>query len=297
MEEPEDLKPWFITKEGERCGPYSLEELKAKVELHELNPRLDMAWKDGMEDWIPMGEVEGLFEKNTTAESLEKKDHKDQKINSKKKEERETKSAFGESEFEDEPSNNPEDEEWEGASRGGFFFFIYIFPIIWLVGLSYASKMMGGILGEDLVPVVTGCLALLPLLTGIFAILQRFQNLTMSRWWFFGLFAPLLNFWLGYRLFACPPGYAEHKKLGALGWILAIIYWLPLVAMIALGALVTIKGPDMFKDVIEKNREQYDQFMLKAKEMAETPEQAKAREEEQKAKEKAAKGPSIIPIR
>ncbi len=297
MEEPENSKPWFITHDDERSGPYSLEELKAKVELHELNPRLDMAWKDGMTDWISAGEVEGLFEKNTSAESLEKKDNKAQTENKKKKEERETKSAFEESEFDDEPSNNVEDEEWDGTSRGGFFFFFYIFPIIWLVGLSYGSKMLDGIVPENLIPVVVGCLALLPVLMGIIAILQRLQNLAMSRLWIFAIFVPLLNFWLGYRLFACPPGYAEHKRLGTLGWILAIIYCLPLVTMIALGALVAIKGPDMFKEVIEKNRTQYEAVISKAQQMTETPEEAKKREEEQKAKEKAAKGPSIIPIR
>lgn len=297
MEEDENSKPWFILHDGDRFGPYDIQELREGVEFREINPRLDMAWKEGMEDWIPAGEVEGLFEKNIKAESLEKKDHKDQKENIKKKEEREAKSAFGESEIDDEPSNNLEDEEWEGASRGVFLFFFYIFPIIWFVGLFYGSKMLGGIIGEDLVPVVTGCLAVLPLLTGIMAILQRLQNLSMSRLWFFGLLAPLLNLWLGYRLFACPPGYAEHKKLGVLGWILAIIYWLPLVAVMALGTLVLVKGQDMFKDVIEKNREQYEQYLEKAKQMTETPEEKKAREDEQKAKEKAAKGPSIIPIR
>ncbi len=291
MEEPDNLKPWFITKNGERTGPYSLEELKAKVELHELNPRLDMAWKDGMEDWIKAGDVEGLFEKNTSAESPEKKDNK------KKKEESDTKSAFEESEFEDEPSNNYEDEEWEGTSRGGFFFFIYIFPIIWFVGLFYASKMLGSEVPENILPIVVGCLALLPFLLGIFAIVQRLQNLAMSRLWFFGMIVPLLNIWLGYRLFACPPGYAEHKRLGALGWILAIIYSLPLIAMIAAGALVAVKGPDMFNEYIEKNRAQYEELMLKVEEATQTPEEAKKKEEEKKAKEKAEKGPSIIPIR
>jgi hypothetical protein len=97
-------------------------------------------------------------------------------------------------------------------------------------------------------------------------------------------------------LFACPPGYAEHKRLGALGWILAIIYSLPLIAMIAAGVLVAIKGPEIFNEVIEKNRAQYEEVISKAKQVTETPEEKKAREEEQEAKEKAAKGPSIIPI-
>lgn len=296
MEQPEEEKIWFILHEGERFGPYSVTQLKEGVTFHEINPRLDMAWKEGMDDWIPAGEVDGLFEKNTSAESAEKKDSKNQKDNKKKKEEGNAKPAFEDDEFDDEPSNNYDDEEWEGTGRGGFFFFVYIFPVIWLVGLFYGSKMLGGVVPENILPIVVGCLALLPVLLCVFAIVQRLQNLAMSRLWFFGIFAPILNIWLGYRLFACPPGYAVHKRLGALGWFLAIIYCLPIIAMIAAGALVAIKGPDMFNEIIEKNRAKYEEAILKAKEMTESPEAAKEREKEQKEKEKAAKGPSIIPI-
>ncbi|MES2982216.1 MAG: DUF4339 domain-containing protein [Verrucomicrobiota bacterium] len=292
MEQDENLQTWFIMHDGERFGPYSIEQLKEGVEFHEINPRLDLAWKEGMADWIPAGEVEGLFVKNSNAESAEKKDHKNQKDNTKKKEERETKSAFSESEYVEEPSNYPEEQEWEGVSRGGFFFFCYIFPVLWMVGLSYGGKMLTGVIPDDILPIVMACLASLPFFIVIFAILKRFQNLAMSRFWFFGLFTPLV-IWLYYRLFACPPGYAVHKRLGGLGWFLAIIYWLPWVGVLALGAMVAIQGPDKYKDVIEKNRSQYEELMIKAKDLTKTPETA----EEKKANEKAEKGPSIIPMR
>jgi hypothetical protein len=55
----------------------------------------------------------------------------------------------------------------------------------------------------------------------------------MSRVWFFGLFAPFLNLWVWYRLFACPPGYAYHKKLDPLGWVLAVIHWGSLLLVVA----------------------------------------------------------------
>ena len=52
----------------------------------------------------------------------------------------------------------------------------------------------------------------------------------MSRWWVLAVFAPILNLWVGYRCFACPPGYAYHKKLDGAGVALAILYWLVLLA-------------------------------------------------------------------
>lgn len=299
MAEPENSEAWFILHDGERFGPYNLEELKQGVEAHEINPRLDMAWKEGLADWIPAGEVPGLFEKKVTKEQEQKKDSKKEK-----KESKASDSAFSEfEEGDDGPTGSDEEGEWEGVSRGGYFFFRFMFPFVWWGGLAYGAKMLPGVLPEDIVPVVVLCLALLPVLLYIVAVLKRFQNLAMSRLWIFGILVPLLNMWLGYRLFACPPGYAEHKRLGGLGWFLAIIYWLPMLAFIGLIGFVgmmAVKDADKFKTELEKHRSQYEQIMLKAKELSETPEQRKAREAEekakQKAKEEAEKGPTIIPI-
>lgn len=283
MEEPENSEAWFITHDGERTGPFTMEELKAKVELHEINPRLDMAWQEGMEDWIPAGEVDGLFKKHTKAEATDKKETAKSTT---------TASTLDEFEYEDEPSNDYKEQEWEGMSRGGFFFFYFIFPALWWVGGFYAITKLAGVIGDGLLPIAMACVGFLPFFILIIVILKRFQNLAMSRLWFFGLFVPLLQIWLTYRLFACPPGYAEHKRLGVLGWILAVLFWLPIVGVIVLGGIVAIQDPDKYKDVIEKNRGQYEELMLKMQDMTETPEEAEAKEAEQKAE----KEPSIMPI-
>jgi len=275
MEESENPKPWFITHDGERSGPYSMDDLKAKAELHELNPRLDMLWKEGMDDWVPAGEVGGLFKKNTEAEAVEKKKENP---------------VFNEFDEHEESDRHDDDQEWEGTSRGGFFFFVFVFPVIWLIGLFYGARVLEDFLADDLLKIVVGCLALLPLFTGIFAVLQRFQNLAMSRFWFFGMIVPILSSWLGYRLFACPPGYAEHKRLGVLGWILAVMYWLPTIAALGTGVMAVVKGPEMFNDLIEKNRAQYEEYLEKMKEVTGFPEEVEAPEAEEK-------GPTIIPIK
>ncbi len=256
-----------------------MEELKAKAEAHELHPRFDLIWKEGMEDWMVAGEVEGLFVKKSEAETIGLGGG-----------EKSAKEAFNE--FEYDKGDSEAEEEWPGVSRGGYFFFIYLFPIIWLIGLGFgfnmAKDMVEGDIAEML-PLAFACLGLLPFLTGIFAILQRFQNLGMSRLWFFGLLVPILNLWLGYRLFACPPGYTVRKRLGALGWILAIFYWLPLVGFIGFGAYIASKGPDYLQDLIEKNRAEYETYLQQAKEMSESPEETREKKQEEK-------GPSIIPV-
>jgi hypothetical protein len=76
-----------------------------------------------------------------------------------------------------------------------------------------------------------------PLLVLIHFSLKRLLNLGMSRWWLFGFLAPFLNLWLGYRCFACPAGYARHKQLDGPGIAIAIIYWLIMLALLALIAI------------------------------------------------------------
>ena len=61
---------------------------------------------------------------------------------------------------------------------------------------------------------------------------RRLQNLGMSPWWIIGIFAPVLNFWIGYRCYTCPAGFSYHKKIDNTGVVLAIIYWLLLLAVI-----------------------------------------------------------------
>jgi hypothetical protein len=63
----------------------------------------------------------------------------------------------------------------------------------------------------------------------------------MSGWWFLGNLVPLLNFWVGYRCFACPAGYAYHKKIDGIGILLAIIYWgVILLAILAVAAVLAL---------------------------------------------------------
>jgi hypothetical protein len=77
---------------------------------------------------------------------------------------------------------------------------------------------------------------------------MRFRNLGMNRAWFFGLFAPILNLWIWFRIFACPEGYAEHRKLDGIGWILAFIYWVSVLlaaaATVSVAFTLTQSGPD-----------------------------------------------------
>jgi hypothetical protein len=83
--------------------------------------------------------------------------------------------------------------------------------------------------------------AFVPLLLLAYFVIRRLVNLGMSRWWGLAVLAPFLNLWLGYRCFACPAGYAYHKKLDAPGIVVAILYGLAMISlMLVLAAFVAL---------------------------------------------------------
>ena len=48
-----------IARNGQRLGPFSLEEVQAKINAAELQ-RTDLAWADGRADWAPLEKIAGL---------------------------------------------------------------------------------------------------------------------------------------------------------------------------------------------------------------------------------------------
>ena len=53
-----------IDRNGERYGPYSIEDINAYLANGTLQPT-DLAWQDGMTDWVPVTQVPGV----TTADA------------------------------------------------------------------------------------------------------------------------------------------------------------------------------------------------------------------------------------
>lgn len=209
MEEMEHGKEWLVAHDGNQSGPFSRYELMVEAARGKLHPRRDMVWKNGMDEWIPAGEVEGLFKRNEEAMAAEQ-----------------SKSSF--TGYQPELSAKEKKVikgEWTGTGRGTYFFLCYILPYLWVAGVGYVINFGEGIVESQILTIAGLALCLVPFIFVFVATFQRFQNLCMSRLWFFGLFVPLLNLWVWYRLFACPPGYAHHRKLDTLGWALAIIHW------------------------------------------------------------------------
>jgi uncharacterized membrane protein YhaH (DUF805 family) len=218
---------WFYTRGGERIGPVSLSELRIKAGEGALHPRLDMAWTQGMDEWKPAGDIDGLFERKTVVEEVAAAPA--------------TPDPYQPPAHQEAAALLAQDGNWPGARRRTFYLMTLVFPFVW----NFCCAALGGFFAERAGPELIGVLMvvamILPVILSIYVGVQRLANTGMSRWWYLGNLVPILNFWVGYRMFVCPAGYAYHKKLDTIGVVLAVIYWLLialwLLAMIAIVAV------------------------------------------------------------
>lgn len=238
---PQDA--WFFTRQGERLGPVPLSDLRIKAIEGDLDPRYDLVWTQGMAEWKPAGEVDGIFEKRS---SVQVRDSHDLSTDIGMMAE------FGSAE-----QMMSQRTDWPGARRRSFLFMTMVFPLLWNFGFIHASPYILELAGPRILQAFTAGAGLLPAILIIYFLLQRLANVGMTRWWFFGSFVPILNFWVSYRMFACPAGYASHKKLDGIGVVLAVVYWLlaaafllMLVAVVAM-LLGAIDQPELRKQLIE----------------------------------------------
>jgi uncharacterized membrane protein YhaH (DUF805 family) len=215
---------WFYSQAGERIGPVSFVDLKIKATEGGLNPRLDMVWTHGMAEWKPAGEIEDLFERRAPAEMPEALSSPTD--------------PYRPPETESPEEFMAKQGEWPGARRRSFILVTLLFPVLWSFGFTAATPLLTTQFGPEMMKVIAPASNIVPFFVALVISLKRLVNLGMSRWWYLGNFVPILNFWVGYRCFACPAGYAFHKKLDGAGIFLAILYWLMIAVVILMIAAV-----------------------------------------------------------
>jgi len=213
---------WFYTRQGEQLGPLTFDGLREKARAGEINPRLDMAWTQGMAEWKPAGEIEGLFEKPAAPEPAE------------------TLAPAAD------PYTPPQQNDaaamlepeggWPGTRRAGFYLMTILFPFLWNFGFTFAVPFLTKQFGPDIMGAAIIGAMFIPVFVAIAYGLKRLVNLGMSRWWYLGTFVPILNIWVAYRMYVCPAGYAYHKKLDGAGVALAILFWLMILLIVLMVA-------------------------------------------------------------
>lgn len=239
---------WFVSRGGDRFGPVTFQDLVDGAKAGRLEPRTDLIYGGDLEDWTPAGDVEGVFEK-VEVEATASTSTGQQSL-----------AATGSYE----EAEAPVMMQLPGAPRLGYFLGVVVLPLILVIGLGKVMPELQGYAGEKAGPWLPLLIFVVPMLVTILVTVKRFQNLAMSGWWFFGLMVPLMNLWLSYRLFACPPGYAYTKKLDGIGVFLALLFWGVLIASLVVPILFAAQMTELI------NSEQFQEYLRQAQEL--TPE-------------------------
>lgn len=227
---------WFVSRGGQRFGPVGFDTLVESAKAGRLEPRTDLVIGGDLEDWVPAGQIDGIFERNDPAE-------KDEVAPGDHRPPADSLADSGSYDFGEKQTKL----KLPGAPRLGYLLGVTVLPAILAIGLGKVMPQLQAALGPDFGRFVPLVVLVVPLVVLVITV-KRFQNLAMSGWWVVGLLVPILNWWLNYRLVACPPGYGFTKKLDVWGWILAVLYWLSLVGSMVLFFLF---GITMIKEMYE----------------------------------------------
>lgn len=235
-QQPEDA--WFYSKGSSRHGPVTLEELQRRIDAAEVDASKDMVWQKGMTSWKPIREMQGVFRipiaptqpSSPPAQPSPPPRH----FNPPSPDKSPTPGpVIGHPTSTSQPPSRGHSADWPGARRRSYLFAVIVLPVLWMILFPVATAGLASFLGQN----ITGLFGTLGMLVPIVLIiaykLQRLSNLGMSRWWFLAGLVPVLNLWIDYRCIACPAGYAVHKKMDGVGIMLAILYWLLVLVMVA----------------------------------------------------------------
>jgi uncharacterized membrane protein YhaH (DUF805 family) len=216
------LGSWFYSHKGEQLGPVSFADLQLKSQGKLLDPRLDLVWTKGMAEWKAAGEVKGLFERSAAPPPSREAITPSIDLHRSPRQE----SVMAQLD---------KDADWPGVRRRSFLFAVLILPFLISVASAMGAPLIVAQFGKEISIWIFLGISILPFVIAFYIHLERLANLGMSRWWYLGALVPLVNFWICYRCVACPSGYAFHKKIDATGVLLALIFWL---LVLAAGALV-----------------------------------------------------------
>ncbi len=117
------------------------------------------------------------------------------------------------------PAFEPDETLYPGIGRLAYFLLqmgmTFVFYFLLFIGIKTVGG--AGLEGVALVGMVAGILVAI---AGLYLGVKRVQNLGMSGWAVLWSLVPIMNIWIGWRMYACPPGYEYHRQLDLAGKIL-----------------------------------------------------------------------------
>jgi len=197
------MEEWFFTKDGQQDGPVTPLQIQALSKAGQLDPATTHVWREGMADWKTLADS-GLLD----GASLPAPGMTPPAIQTTV-----TRNPYLASEQIAQGTGRPV--EYPGYGRLRYFLTNLIITVVFYavmfalaIALLSASDGMGVGAGVGILVV-----ALIVMVAGFYVAYHRVKNLGMSGWALLWTLVPFMNMWIGWRMFACPAGYEDHRTL------------------------------------------------------------------------------------
>lgn len=236
---------WHFTIDGQRKGPVSLGQIQELLSKGRLDPEKDLVWNPGMSEWAvvtSVPELAGVTTLQSPPASTKATQPKPQVV-PEVVDPYEVSNA-GASTSQLRAAMNERRGEYGGMGRLSYFLFPLI-PFLALMAFLITQQhpvLIAGEINDGSLVLYIGLYIAIILLFVLYPMLSRLKNLGMSRLHFFWIFVPIMSIWIGYRMFACPAGYADHKQKDLIGKILTWFYFGPLVISVLAVIVLSLTG-------------------------------------------------------
>ncbi len=197
------MEQWYFTKDGQQEGPVTPEQINALAKAGQLDPATTHVWREGMADWKTLADS-GLLSDAAALAPV-------------------AKNPYLASEQIAQGTGRPVHYPGYGRLR---YFLTYLaitvvfYAILFVVMFAAFSGGVGEGMGAAAV-IVIFIAGLVMMVVSFFAAYQRVKNLGMSGWALLWTLVPFVNFWIGWRMIACPPGYEDHRTLDTAGKVIS----------------------------------------------------------------------------
>lgn len=262
---------WYYSQHGERKGPVTLEVLQSALSHGKIDIATDLVWGPGLSDWVKVHEVpelQGSAPAEPSSAPPVAAPAADTSMSNIVPPSEVAKARSAENPYASPESDNALQDamnarnagEYGGMGRLMYWFAPMAICLLVFLGLTAVTAALGVADGDGSASNPTVIAALVAyvvcILLCLFATFSRLKNLGMSRWAILWGLVPVMNIWLSFRLYVCPAGYNDHKKLDGAGKVVLGVYILVFVGSIALSVL--FGGSSYYKQAADEAARQME---------------------------------------
>jgi uncharacterized membrane protein YhaH (DUF805 family) len=244
------MHQWYYLKEGKEEGPVTAQQIAALVKDRTLSTTDLMVWRDGLPEW-QFWKDSGIQEEapiipppslspSIPSPSLSTASLATPSLSTITPVHSVATNPYLLSERNQNalsktlPDNNF---GYNGYGRLRYFLTIMIMTVLFY-GISFA--IIFGLSASNSMSPLTVALVTLVLMGGftvasLYVGALRTRNLGMSGWAVLWTFVPIMNFWIGWRMIACPEGYEDHRTLDTPAKVITGV-WIGLILLAFVGS-------------------------------------------------------------